>query len=135
MTKQNPADHEPNFIIRKTWTPIEAVSLLIRRFPVVLDLGESESELKQVGPYYAYANFAGRILPDLSDKSVRNSVVKFIDELAESQDSLLEDVLITSVLEKIAEDPERSHEIRLELQQKGAELLRKVEEEMFGRFF
>jgi len=126
---QNPADHKPNFIIRKTCTPVEAVSLLVRRFPVVLDLGETKSELEQQGPYYAYANFASRILADLNDKSVRDSVVKFIDELAESQDTLLEDVLITSILEKIAEDPELSHNIRLELQQKGAGMLRRVEEE------
>jgi hypothetical protein len=89
----------------KKLTPAEAVSLLIERFPMVLDLGESREELIDTGPFYAFERFASEALKRKSDKNFLQLVGFFVDELAESKDPLLQELLVVSVLEKLAEDP------------------------------
>jgi hypothetical protein len=92
-------ENRPNFISVKTAGPKEAVSLLLERFPMVLDLGESREELEDTGPFYAYNQFASEVQKRVNDEDFLKAVCTFMDELAASNDPLLENLLTVSVLE------------------------------------
>jgi hypothetical protein len=60
-------------------------------------------------------------------------VVGFINELADSGDDLLEEVLVVDVLEGVAQDPELLEAIKPKMNSKAANWLKRVETEFFGR--
>lgn len=111
----------------------EAVSLLLNRFPVVRQLVGSADDLNLAPPFYAYERFAGEIHHRVNDETFMISVGEFINELADTNDPLLENVLWVTILEKIAEDPLVSTRTKGYLGLKAKEMLEEVEREFYGR--
>jgi hypothetical protein len=124
----------PNFIWIKTKTPSEVTSILLDRFPGVRELAESFDELTLVEPFHAYDLFGADICNRVSDHEFLQCAGLFISELAESRDPLIGDVLVTGLLEKIAEDPNAVDAISKYVSPKVRELLRDVEEQFYRRF-
>ena len=98
-------DTRPNFIIRRTMQPEEAVQLLLQRFPWLRELGDSDAELIRFGPYYAYGVFAREANRRVEDSEFLQSLASFVDELAESADRLLEDLVVIEIFEEAAGHP------------------------------
>src|SRR5271170_1506738 len=83
-----------DFIVVRTMTPREVVSLLLSRFPTTRDLvcpDEYCFELTTV----VYDSFAKIVRERSDDSRFIQSVAFFIDELAESKDPLIKEVLIS----------------------------------------
>lgn len=123
----------PDFVLLKTCTPAEAVSLLVDRFPIMLDLGESLDELKETGPFYAYDRFGAEVTNRANDEEFLRQVCLFIDELAASKDLLLEDVLVVSLLETFAEDPAVAAKVEILVGEKARMLLKDIEQKIYER--
>jgi hypothetical protein len=126
-------EYRPNFILVKTVTPAEAVSLLVDRFPFMLDLGESLEELKETGPFYTYVLFGEQVKRKQNDAAFLRLVSGFIDELAASNDWLLEEVLVVSLLEKLAEDPGLAAKLDVLISEKARGWLKDVERVIYKR--
>ena len=73
------------------------------------------------------------VLKRADDHDFLQSVIQFINELAESNDPLLREVLVICVLEGIASDPDIAQGISGALTQPARALLREVEEKFYGR--
>lgn len=112
----------------KTMTNSEAVLLLLDRFPELGNESLSDDE-----PYYAYGLLGSEIQARKNNPVFIEVVCKFVTELANSRDPLLKDILITCVLERIAEDPELASTIKARLDGATKVLLENVERDLFGR--
>jgi hypothetical protein len=110
-----------------------AVALLVDRFPEVLARVDSPQDAFTASPYMAYGLFAQEIIEKEEDNTFLKKASGFINELAESRDSLLEEVLVVSVLERIAEDVSLTDRVKVQLRDKARSLLKRVEAEYFGR--
>jgi len=115
-------------------TSAEAVALLVERFPMVLDLGESQQELVKTGAFYAYDRFASEAQNRVNDPNFLRLIGFFIDELAESKEPLLQELLIVSLLEKLAEEPKVAAKFEPHIGEKAKGLLKEVERKFYGRF-
>jgi hypothetical protein len=93
------------FVWLRSSTSTEAVSLLVSRFPLVLDLGDSERELVDFGAFYTYGLFAAEIVRRGEEDLLRR-VAEFINHLATSKDSFLEELARDELLQTIAAVPE-----------------------------
>jgi hypothetical protein len=124
----------PDFIWIKTKTPSEVFSLLLDRFPGVRKLAESSEELTLAEPFHAYDLFGADICNRVSDNEFLQAAGSFINEMAESRDPLIGAVLVTGLLEKIAEDPKAVDAISKFVSPKVRELFRDVEEQFYKRF-
>jgi|SRR3954447_3684353 hypothetical protein len=125
--------YQPDFTLVRTFTPAEALALLVKRFPLVVQLGESEEELSETGPYYAYGVFASEAAGRAADPEFVRELARFANELAQSGDPLLRDLLITTIFEELAVDPELAARLKNFLGLKARELLDAVEQDWFGR--
>jgi hypothetical protein len=105
--------------------------MLMQRFPQLSTLFGSPAEPGQ--PYYAYERLGEEIQQHYSDRLFVQSAGRFIDELALSGDSLLENLLVVSVLEGLAVDPEAARTIRLHIGKEATKMLDEVERDFFGR--
>jgi hypothetical protein len=114
-------------------TSKEAIGLLTERFPVIKTRVEDPDDLSVAEPYYAYGLLATEILDGAHPTKFLESACGFVNELAESQDPLLEEVLVVSVLEKVAEDRSLSDRIKPYLRENARLLLDRVEKEFYGR--
>lgn len=112
--------------------PGDAIALLVDRFPVLVNRVDDPSDL-WAGPHFAYNLLATEALEHQSDKPFLEKVVGFINELADSGDDLLEEVLVVDVLEGVAQDPELLEAIKPKMNSKAANWLKRVETEFFGR--
>lgn len=110
-----------------------AVTLLVDRFPEVLARVDSPQDAFTASPYMAYGLFAQEIVEKNEDDAFLKKASGFINELAESRDSLLEEVLVVSVLERIAEDVYLADKMKAQLGDKARSLMTRVETEYFGR--
>lgn len=120
----------PGFIWTKTLSSSEAVTMLIGKFPFMQQLiDEDDFEL----PYAAYECFASEAHRRTQDPAFMKSVGAFIDELADSSDPLLRDILWVSVLGKIAEEPLVALESKKYINPKAAAMLDEVERGYYGR--
>ena len=91
-----------DFVIKKTLTSPEAVSLLIETFPWLPNaVGE---ELDPAESHYVYARFADEIQRRQNDESFLRQACDFVSHLAEVHDSFLTDILVTSFFESVAYD-------------------------------
>jgi hypothetical protein len=91
-----------------------AVLRLVDRFPEVLARVDPPQDAFTASPYLAYGLFAQEVVERKEDDEFLNHASAFMNELAESEDALLEEVLVVSVLERIAEDAiGESHEKRV----------------------
>jgi hypothetical protein len=110
-----------------------AIALLVDRFPEILARVESPQDAFMAPPYLAYGLFAQEIVTRKEDDTFLNRASGFVDELAESGDSLLEEVLVVSVLERIAEDASLADKLKARLREKAKNMMRQVEADYFGR--
>jgi hypothetical protein len=125
-------DREVDFILVRTMTPREVVCLLLNRFPTVRDLvcpDESCFEL----PTIVYDSFAKVVIERSGDPGFMQSVGPFIDELAESKDPLIFEVLISCLLEGIAENEQVTRMISRTISPQSRALLHEVESKIYGR--
>jgi hypothetical protein len=121
-----------NFILVRTMTPREVVSLLLSRFPSMRDL-ICPDEYCFEEPTRVYDSFASQMVRKVDDTDFFESAVRFINEIAESKDPLLSEVLIISLLEGIAADPEVAQKTFGALGENARTLLREVEKKIYGR--
>ncbi len=84
-------------------------------------------------PTRVYDSFATEVLKRADDHDFVKSVAQFINELAESKDPLVREVLVICVLEGIASDPDVAQGISGELNHPGRALLKEVEEKFYRR--
>lgn len=113
-------------------TERDAISFLLTRFP---ELGKriDDPEDLVASPHYVYAMLANEVLENRSDESLLNAVSRFIDELANSGNGLLEELLVVDVLEGLAEDATLARIIKAKVGPEAAAFLDRVEREYFGR--
>src|SRR5262249_46287941 len=110
-----------------------AVAFLLERFPMVRSLVESEEDLSFAGPYTAYELLADEVLKRFTDEDFMCSIGRFIDDLAESNDHTLTDVLAVSLLEGIASDPGATTVVKQHIGPKAQTVLTQIETEIYGR--
>ncbi len=94
-----------NFVIVPTMTPHEVVSLLLGRFPAMRDLICPDEDCLDL-PTVVYDSFATEVVRRVDDGDLFDSVIRFIDDIAESKDRLLNNVLVVCLLEGLASDPD-----------------------------
>jgi hypothetical protein len=123
----------PNFVIKPSVTPEQAIELLVQRFPIVLSLVDSRDELTQMGPYYTYGVLAGEVKPRIADREFLKSMGTFVNELAKSTDPLLRNLLLTVILERIADDPYTAATFRYYIEPEVQGMLGEVEQAWFGK--
>jgi len=113
----------PDFIWIKTKTPEEVTSLLLERFPEVRDLA-SPSEFVLEDTFHAYGLFGAEIRRRIGDREFLQLAGSFINELGESRDPLIENVLEIGLLEDIAQESAAVTAISEYVSPKVKELLR-----------
>lgn len=109
-----------------------AVQLLIDRFPILKKRVDDENDLFET-PHVSFGLLASEVLNRQADSVFVGSTAQFINELAESGDELLEELLVIDVLEGIAQDPHLAERIRRMVSPVASEMLSRVEREFFGR--
>jgi hypothetical protein len=116
----------PGFVWLRSSTDTEAVALLVRRFPFVLELGESEQELAGMGAFYTYSVFAHEVAKRLFDEDLLRRTGEFVNELAMSHDSYLEDLACVGILEAIVDTPEVDEKLMKYLGAKALEMRKEL---------
>lgn len=125
-------DKTVDFVLVRTMTDRELVSLLLNRFPNVRDLlrlDEDDFDLSTV----VFDSFARVVIERSEDPGFLQSVAFFIDELAENKSSLVQEVLITCFLEGIAANEKVARMIELAMTPHSRNLLHEVEAKIYGR--
>ena len=123
---------EVNFILVRTMTPRELVSLLLSRFPATRDLvcpDEGCFEMQSV----VYDSFAEIVRERSDDPAFIQSVALFIDDLADKREPLVTEVLLSSLLEGIAVDEQLARMISRIISPQSRSLLHQVESNFYGR--
>jgi hypothetical protein len=110
-----------------------ALSLALQTFPELEDRFEDPGDDFLSDVYYVYGLLATEIVNRWVDRQFRHRACMFIDRLANSGDSLLEELLVVGLLERLAEDAALATEAKACVSAKAAWYLSKVESEMFGR--
>lgn len=121
-----------NFVIVPTMTPRDVVSLLLNRFPAMRDLicpDEDSFDLHTC----VYDSFAAEVVRRIDDGDVFRSVIRFIDDIAESKDPLLQEVLVVCLLETFAGDPHIARRFSDAVGEHARTLLRDVERDFYHR--
>jgi|SRR5271165_135968 len=113
-------------------TTTDAVALLLKWFPALKERADDSSDLFEM-PHVAYGLLATDVLENSGDQVLVTKLGQFIDELANSGDDLLEELLVIDVLEGIAQDPDLATKMRLKISPKATDFLERVEREFFGR--
>lgn len=110
-----------------------ALDLAFTKFPELKDKfdGPDDEFLEDV--YYVYGLLATEMVSQWNDETFRKRCCQFLDGLAESGDSLLEDLLVVCLLERLAVDVAISEQAKTWLGEKAGGFLRRVDREMFGR--
>ena len=123
---------EVNFVLMRTMTPRELVSLLLSRFPATRDLvcpDEGCFERQSV----VYDSFAEIVRERSDDPAFIQSVALFIDDLADKREPLVTEVLLSSLLEGIAVDEQLARMISRIISPQSRSLLHQVESNFYGR--
>ena len=123
---------EVNFVLMRTMTPRELVSLLLSRFPATRDLvcpDEGCFEMQSV----VYDSFAEIVRERSDDPAFIQSVALFIDDLADKREPLVTEVLLSSLLEGIAVDEQLARMISRIISPQSRSLLHQVESNFYGR--
>jgi hypothetical protein len=121
-----------DFILVRTMTPREVVCLLLSRFPTMRELVCPDEDSFEE-PTCVYDSFAKIVRERSNDPGFMKSVVQFIDELAESKDALIRQVLLSSLLEGIAENAQLAQTISPRISPQSRSLLEEVESKFYGR--
>jgi|SRR5215469_1032013 len=123
---------EVDFVLVRTMTDREWVCLLLDRFPNVRDLVCPDEDCFELSTI-VYDSFARIVIERSDDPGFIQSVVIFIDELAENKSSLVQEVLITCLLEGIAADEQVARMIERTMTPHSRSLLHEVETKIYGR--
>jgi hypothetical protein len=110
-----------------------AIALLVDRFPEILTRVDSPQDAFVAPPYLAYGLFAQEIVGRKGDEAFLSKASGFIDDLAESGDPVLEEVLVVSVLERVAEDASLTDKLKAKLRERARSMMQQVEAGYFGR--
>ena len=121
-----------NFVLVRTMTPREVVSLLLDRFPAMRDLICPDEDCFNE-PTIVYDSFATEVVRRVDDRDFFGSVIRFIDDIAESRDPLLNNVLVVCLLEGIASDPDIARRVSGAVGETARMLLRDVERNFYHR--
>jgi hypothetical protein len=125
-------NREVDFILVHTMTPREVVCLLLNRFPVMRDLVSPDEDCFE-DPFHVYDSFARVVIERSNDHGFIQSVVLFIEELTEGKGPLIYEVLMSSLLEGIAENEQVARMISRRLSPRSRILLQEVESKIYGR--
>jgi hypothetical protein len=123
----------PNFIVVRQMGPEKAVELLRSRFPDLAAEFSSPDNLEPHDPYHSYERFAEQVLLHRNETALIERAFKFVDELAESGHSLLQELLAVTVLESFAQDQKFADLLHDSVKEKARKALREVEERHYGR--
>jgi hypothetical protein len=123
---------EVDFVLVRTMTPREVVRLLLDRFPAMRDLVCPDEDCFE-DPFHVYDSFARVVIERSNDPGFIQSVVLFIDELAEGKGPLIYEVLMSSLLEGIAENEQVARMIERTMTPHSRSLLHDVESKIYGR--
>jgi len=121
-----------NFVIVPRMTSREVVSLLLERFPAMRERicpDEEDFDLATC----VYDSFATEVVRRVDDHEVFKSVIRFIDDIAESKDPTLRNVLEVCILEGIAADPDVARRVSGAVGENARRLLRDVERDFYHR--
>lgn len=121
-----------DFILVRTMTPRQAVSLLLSRFPTTRDLVCPDEDCFET-PTIVYDSFAKIVIERSDNPGFIQSVACFIDELAESKDRLIKDILSACLLEGIAVNAQVARMISRSISPRSSSLLHEVETKIYGR--
>ena len=113
-------------------TAREAISLAIERFPKLLDRIDDPEDLL-ASPHMVYSLLAEELLTNKTNQALIEATSQFINELANSGDDLLEELLVIDVLEGLAQDPHLAKTMSMRINPAAAKFLQRVEVEYFGR--
>jgi hypothetical protein len=122
-----------NFIVVSQMGPGKTVELLRSRFPELAAEFSSPDNLEPHDPYHSYERFAEQALLRKNETALIERVFQFVNELAESQDSLLQELLAVTVLESLAQDREFADLLHANVNEKARKTLKDVEERHYGR--
>ena len=113
-----------------------ALKFLRDRFPemahLFTDPDKSGADLTGE-PYHSYGQFAYEVLRRQNDIQLLSSVYEFIDDLALSGQSILQEVFAVEVLEVLATDATFARSLYPHIHPEAQDALREVEEGFFGR--
>jgi hypothetical protein len=123
---------EVNFVLMRTMTPREFVSLLLSRFPATRDLVCPDEGCFEM-PSVVYDSFAEIVRERSDDPAFIQSVALFIDDLADKREPLVTEVLLSSLLEGIAVDEQLARMISRIISPQSRSLLHQVESNFYGR--
>jgi hypothetical protein len=121
-----------NFVIVPTMTSREVVSLLLDRFPALRDVVCPDEESLKLATC-VYDSFAAEVIKGVDDREFLESVIAFINDIAESTDRLLREVLVVDLLEGIAANPEVARKVSRVVGEEARRLLRDVEKNFYDR--
>jgi hypothetical protein len=122
----------PNFVLVRSMTPREVVSLLLSRSPAMHNAVCPDEDCFEQ-PTRVYDSFAAEVVKRVSDRDFFESAVRFINDIAESKDPLLSTVLVISLLEGIAADPDATRKLSISVGETARKLLRDVEWRIYHR--
>jgi hypothetical protein len=125
-------DREVNFVLVRTMKDRELVCLLLDRFPNIRDLVCPDEDCFELATI-VYDSFARIVIQRSGDPGFIQSVVWFIDELAEGKGPLIYEVLMSSLLEGIAENEQVARMISRKINPDSRSLLHEVESKFYGR--
>ena len=115
--------------------PRDALRLLKGRFPEFSHLFSDPDDLglEPSEPYYSYGIFAREMLERRSDARLLERVISLINEMTTSKEHILEYVVIVTVLEQFAENPEMAPLLYPRIVPQAQEALRAIERDFYGR--
>jgi hypothetical protein len=114
--------------------PAGAVRLLQGRFPELSGLPDPDDpNFDSFDANHAYAEFVREVLRRQSDEPLVASVCSFIDDLALSGQSILQELFVIEVLENLAQDPGFCRKLYPRIHSEAQDALRSVERNMYGR--
>ena len=125
-------DKTVNFVLVRTMKDRELVCLLLDRFPNIRDLVCPDEDCFELATI-VYDSFARIVIQRSDDPGFIQSVVLFINELAENKSSLVQDVLTTCLLEGIAVNEQVARMMERTMTPHSKSLLHEVESNFYGR--
>jgi hypothetical protein len=126
-------NRQPDFVIVRTKTPEEIVGLLLERFPA-FGVSVGVDDLDFAAPFLAYERFASYVRARSENRDLLSAIGKFTDELASMKDPLVGALLVTGLLESIAEDADVAQKIAITVGDQARSLLIEVEKKIYGRY-
>jgi hypothetical protein len=126
-------DYTPNFIVVPQFGPEEALALLRSRFPELASEFSALPEMDATDAYHVYGCFAAQAMLRRGDEAFMSRVFQFVNELAASLDSTLDDLLAFSVLETFGQDVEFCDLLYPNICVKAQQMLKDLEEHYYGR--